>query len=46
MSVNVDLFADVAAAVLRRLYLSFPIPTDLEVDAIADGAPRAETHNQ
>jgi len=33
---NVDLFADVAAGLFASLYLSFPIPVDVEVDLLGD----------
>lgn len=43
MDRNVDLFADVAAALFRRLQAAFPIPVDIEIDQLADaGMPEAD----
>ncbi|MFC3695549.1 hypothetical protein ACFOWB_25280 [Chenggangzhangella methanolivorans] len=40
---NVDLFADVAAALLIKLHAAFPIPLDIEIDVLADkGLPDAD----
>lgn len=38
MTDNVDLFADVAAALFVRLRAAFPVPVDVEVDMLADEA--------
>lgn len=38
MTENVDLFADVAASLFLRLRTAFPIPVDIEIDALADAA--------
>lgn len=48
MTDNVDLFADVAAALFIKIYAPFPMPIDVEVDtfaeaAIVDGEPVGAT---
>ena len=40
---NVDLFADVAAALFAKLYNAFPVPVDVEIDELSDSAmPEAD----
>ena len=38
MTQNVDLFADVAAALFLKLHAAFPVPLDVEIDQLADAA--------
>ena len=38
MNANVDLFADVVAALFADLYMSFPVPIDIEIDVLGDRA--------
>ncbi|GLK81760.1 hypothetical protein [Methylopila turkensis] len=38
MSDNVDLFADVAAALFAQLHAAFPVPVDIEVDMLVESA--------